>query len=606
MTFTRHQAGETISENDINELQAAIEALQAAGPGGGGAAVPGARSNQGMFARQGIWVSTHCLWDSSTTFVQELARHKRDGFAGVRLDLNVASLCPTARGSYDATYETRIYTLVTEAARAGLGVIFSGFEIPNWMHTPYTNHYVPPTDPQDYADVIAHLADSLKFYDNVAWEVWNEPSLFGTVSASGTYWWRPVTVSDGNTYDQNETIAANDYTDMLIATYDAVKAVAPEHLVMGVSAHQNQTTFLQKVIDRMRATGTGRICMDAVSGHPYTGGKAPADTTGGRLRTFIGMCEDFRTTLDTAKLVGMPVILSEWGYSLTINDAVANDTIRGDYFEAAADLIRQYPWCRALAIFGVSHRETTDFILLASGSVTAANLASLDRIAAKARALQGGRVAATAAVAGAGYSVGNAAWWPVVFKGTDVEDTGGQMHYTSDSNITGTVQRTQNSATLSGSGTAFTTELSVGQVILIGVAGATTHVVTAIASNTSCTISPTYAGTSDGAGVVAQRRADYVVAPYPGAYTCNGWFAVPQNATGIRIGRLDVNGTTVMTQGPLAGNASNPTGFAFSAKLNLKQWDRVSLGVYQDSGGALVIPAATAGLSLVRDSPLPF
>src|SRR5215207_6116058 len=61
------------------------------------------------------------------------------------------------------------------------------------------------------------------------------------------------------------------------------------------------------------------------------------------------------------------------------------------------------------------------------------------------------------------------------------------------SQLTGTVGVTQNSATVTGTGTAFTTELAVGDSIKIGIS---TFTVSAIASATSLTLDANYAGTT--------------------------------------------------------------------------------------------------------------
>lgn len=64
--------------------------------------------------------------------------------------------------------------------------------------------------------------------------------------------------------------------------------------------------------------------------------------------------------------------------------------------------------------------------------------------------------------------------------------------------LTGTVAKTNGSATLTGTGTAFTTELSVGMVISVPGGATERAIVSAIASDTSLTVTANFANTSSG------------------------------------------------------------------------------------------------------------
>lgn len=74
--------------------------------------------------------------------------------------------------------------------------------------------------------------------------------------------------------------------------------------------------------------------------------------------------------------------------------------------------------------------------------------------------------------------------------------------------ITGTVDVTQNSGTVSGTSTTFTTQLKTGQTLVIG---GVEYRVTKIASNTSLTIAPVYAGSTDtGLTVTANEQPAFI------------------------------------------------------------------------------------------------
>lgn len=109
---------------------------------------------------------------------------------------------------------------------------------------------------------------------------------------------------------------------------------------------------------------------------------------------------------------------------------------------------------------------------------------------------------------------------------TEEHDTN-TYHFTSDAALTGTVAKAASSATITGSGTSFTTELSVGQVITIPGTAIEVCAVSAITNNTSLTCTANMANTAS--GQTATRRSGYVVVPSgkAGKYTLtmNGRFS---------------------------------------------------------------------------------
>lgn len=71
----------------------------------------------------------------------------------------------------------------------------------------------------------------------------------------------------------------------------------------------------------------------------------------------------------------------------------------------------------------------------------------------------------------AGYNVGDSTWFPAKFNyngpAKGCYDTDGYHPILTDTNLTGTVSKTASSATITGSGTSFTTELAVGDPVRI-------------------------------------------------------------------------------------------------------------------------------------------
>lgn len=171
---------------------------------------------------------------------------------------------------------------------------------------------------------------------------------------------------------------------------------------------------------------------------------------------------------------------------------------------------------------------------------------------------------------------------------TEDEDTD-TMHFTSAANLTGTVTKTAASATLTGSGTSFSSELTVGQVISVPGTAAERRVVTAIGSNTSLTVNANFANSA--AGQTAARVRSVIVFRTAGLYHCTGQVGFASNATGARYALLYVqSGATetllaVQAQGAAVSGGATPV--QVSMDYRAAQWDFVSLRANQSSGGSL-------------------
>lgn len=97
---------------------------------------------------------------------------------------------------------------------------------------------------------------------------------------------------------------------------------------------------------------------------------------------------------------------------------------------------------------------------------------------------------------------------------SEVHDTDG-YHFTSAANLTGTVAKAAGSAVITGTGTSFTTELSVGQAVSIPGTAVETFIVSVITDNTHFTAYQTSVNTATGQtaarvnSVMAIRVAGY-------------------------------------------------------------------------------------------------
>ncbi len=148
-------------------------------------------------------------------------------------------------------------------------------------------------------------------------------------------------------------------------------------------------------------------------------------------------------------------------------------------------------------------------------------------------------------------------------------------HYTSAANLTGTVDKAAGSATLTGSGTAFLSELSVGQVISVPGTAVEKRVVTAVASDTSLTVNSAFA--NNASGQTAARVNSALVCRTPGKYLISGHLEFNANATGDRTAFIRLNGPTTIASQDSRARANNNHGLSVCTIYNLAQWDFVEL-----------------------------
>lgn len=178
---------------------------------------------------------------------------------------------------------------------------------------------------------------------------------------------------------------------------------------------------------------------------------------------------------------------------------------------------------------------------------------------------------------------------------TETFDTDG-MHFPSAAALTGTVAKTATSATLVGTDTLFTTELSVGQVIVVPGTADEIRVVTAIASNTSLTVNTAYANTAT--GQTATRKSSAIVFRTAGRYAVCTWVNFAVNAMGFRHAQVLLNNDTTIARGACPAAASADTDFTLTMMQEFAANDYVEVKVRQNSGGNLSVQH-TAGMAFM-------
>ncbi|MEM7532294.1 MAG: DUF4832 domain-containing protein [Chloroflexota bacterium] len=184
--------------------------------------------------------------------------------------------------------------MLADAEARNLAVIFSLGEVPCWASSDPNkdcdasshDYWYPPTSPVEYAEAFAFLVDR---YGNrvMAWEVWNEPNV-------EEFW--------GQT-----TPDAATYTSLLQASYDAIKAVDTNAVVLGGSLAGTDTDYLAQMY-----TAGAKGHFDGLALHPYTS-SSPSHCGSVRWGYQRGV-EDIRNLM-LAQGDDLPIWFTEFGWS---------------------------------------------------------------------------------------------------------------------------------------------------------------------------------------------------------------------------------------------------------------------------------------------------
>jgi len=288
-----------------------------------------------------IGVNSDITWGIPRTQVsREVALIRRSDVGWVRMSVDLSDADPQRRGDLDAAYMRQIDFAVRSARRAGVNVLMELDRTPHWATADPSlrrvrgawswHRYWRYRDVRDYATIVAALVRRYAPMGVSHYELWNEPNFL-------RFW--------------PSGVDAAEYTQMLKATYPAVKAADPSAtVVMGGLSNKDSYTYLQT----MYAAGAHGY-YDAANFHVYPGGD-PGDclTVAGRpwegdMCLLMGLRAMMVANHDAA-----PVWVTELGWSACqTGDPCVTRTRQAAYLTRAYQLFdtSEYGWVQNAFVY---------------------------------------------------------------------------------------------------------------------------------------------------------------------------------------------------------------------------------------------------------------
>jgi polysaccharide biosynthesis protein PslG len=236
-----------------------------------------AQSNKISGYRAGFSGGGHILWESDAELNRDFDSMKATGAKWVRIDVDWKSIQSGGPGSWNWSYQDRIFGA---AVKRGLSVLAVPTYSPPWARSGYCtgSMYCPPRNPNEFATFVRAAVSRYAPLGVHSWEIWNEPN------------WDPWWIGAPN---------APQYVAVLKAAYVAVhQADRNGRVITGglaphgdLSATPNDPRSPVNYLKAMYAAGA-RGYFDAFGVHPYP--PLPNDPLSGK----IGWNALLQTTLE--------------------------------------------------------------------------------------------------------------------------------------------------------------------------------------------------------------------------------------------------------------------------------------------------------------------
>jgi polysaccharide biosynthesis protein PslG len=300
-------------------------------------------------------------WGQSQADVdREVAVMKDAGARWVRANVNWRWLEPDRQGGIDAGMLAQYDYAIDKARAAGLEVLMPIADaVPYWASGDPNKHidgsgqrvwnrYYPPARMSDFTAFTRFVVEHYKAKGVRAYEIWNEPNT--------SWFWAPGP-------------NAGQYTEMLKASYPAVKAADPSATVVLGGLSRSDFEYLEDVY---RAGGGAYF--DAVAVHPYTYGMDPTvswnGTNAGEDPSRISWnafpaIKEIKATMNAFGDSGKQVWITEFGYSTTSKDGGVTPAQQADYLVKAYRYVEQFPWVHSVFTYQIRnnpfYRDADEF-----------------------------------------------------------------------------------------------------------------------------------------------------------------------------------------------------------------------------------------------------
>jgi hypothetical protein len=272
----------------------------------------------------------------------------------VRADVGWAALEPDQKGQI-SSYAFNLYDhSIDKANAAGIKVLMPIVEVPYWASADpnkyidssgkkHWNNNYRPTNWSDYGDIVKTVVNHYKAKGVHTYEIWNEPN-------NSRFW--PSGVS------------ASEYTNMLKAGYNAVKAADSSATVVSGGLMYNDYDY---IADMYRAGA--KSYMDAVAVHPYAVRPypyfvSPTDSwkrSDGRIdpHAFPAITE-VKKTMDSFGDSGKQVWLTEIGSATTTRAGGVSEATQAEDLQSAMTYVQQFPWVKASFWYALRDLNASD------------------------------------------------------------------------------------------------------------------------------------------------------------------------------------------------------------------------------------------------------
>src|SRR3989440_4010102 len=284
-----------------------------------GAAMPSSGSS-GVGTTPALGVQFHCNLPGYTdgSRAQVLDKLAAVSLAWVRIDVSWAELKPRRLQPVDRRYSNRFGGCLTLARERGFKVLATLGWSPRWANG-NRGAGAPPLHLRDYAR-IAQWASAHWRGRVDAWEVWNEPNLWGSWAGS-----------------------PRRYAGLLRAAYPAFKRGDPSTTVVFGGVSGNDDRFIAKAY----AAGA-RGWFDVLATHPYQGvGDAPPEYPDDGERWWITHVGVVRRVMNANGDARKPIWFTESGWSAFTTEPGAPGWRRGvteaQQADYAARVVRLVP-----------------------------------------------------------------------------------------------------------------------------------------------------------------------------------------------------------------------------------------------------------------------